>query len=101
MGFSLVLVSDPAMKRFNSQFAGKSEPTDVLSFPADLEAESYLGDIIVSVESADLQRKGSLDTELRILALHGLLHLMGYDHESDDGEMRAFEGDLREEFGLE
>lgn len=89
------------MKKFNSQFAGKSVPTDVLSFPADLEAECYLGDIIVSAESADRQRMGSLDSELRILALHGLLHLMGYDHESDEGEMIAFERILREEFDLE
>lgn len=89
------------MKRFNSQFAGKPEPTDVLSFPAELEAEPYLGDIIVSVESADRQRLGSLDTELRILALHGLLHLMGHDHESDEGEMTAFEQNLRRELSLE
>jgi len=101
MGFSVVLVSDRAMQKLNSQFAGKPWPTDVLSFPADPYNEPYLGDIIVSVESANRQRQSELDTELRILALHGVLHLMGYDHETDDGEMNSFETSLREEFGLE
>jgi len=99
--FSVVLVSDRAMKKFNTQFAGKPCPTDVLSFAADSDEEPYLGDIIVSVESAERQRTAELVTELRILSLHGLLHLMGYDHETDDGEMNSFETALREEFGLE
>jgi probable rRNA maturation factor len=89
------------MQRFNSKYAGKSKPTDVLSFPAGSDDDTYLGDIVVSVESAERQRDSSLDTELKILALHGVLHLLGYDHECDDGEMRSLEGLLREEFGLE
>lgn len=99
-GFSVVLVSDQVMQKFNSQFAGKPRPTDVLSFPSDSSEEPYLGDVIISAESADQQRRTTLDSELRILALHGVLHLIGYDHESDDGEMNSLEGMLREEFGL-
>jgi probable rRNA maturation factor len=88
------------MQRFNSRFAGKNSPTDVLSFPADLEEEPYLGDILISSEAAHRRCKDSPLRELKILALHGLLHLMGYDHETDNGEMYRFEELLREEFGL-
>ena len=102
-GFSVVLVSDAAMKRLNSTYAGKEQPTDVLSFPAGDTAgdEPYLGDIIVSVETADAQRIVSLNDEVRILCLHGILHLMGYDHEYDDGEMNSREVALRKRFGLQ
>lgn len=102
-GFSVVLVSDAAMKRYNSTYAGKDRPTDVLSFPAgDSEGdEPYLGDIIISVETADAQRSASLDDEIRILCLHGILHLMGYDHECDGGEMNSREVALRKRFGLQ
>lgn len=100
-GFSVALVSDQVMQRFNAQFAGKSAPTDVLSFPAGQEGEPYLGDIVISVESADRQRRSSLDTEMKILGLHGVLHLIGYDHVQDDGEMGSLECALRKEFGLE
>ena len=89
------------MQRFNAQFAGKSSPTDVLSFPADQEDEPYLGDIIISVESADRQRRTSLDKEMKILGLHGVLHLLGHDHVHDDGEMNDLEKALRKEFGLQ
>ena len=102
-GFSVVLVSDAAMKRYNLTFAGKDRPTDVLSFPVGdtVGDEPYLGDIIVSVETADAQRIASLDDEVRILCLHGILHLMGYDHECDDGEMNSREAALRKRFGLQ
>jgi len=102
-GFSVVLVSDAAMKRYNLTFAGKDWPTDVLSFPAGdtVGDEPYLGDIIVSVETADAQRIASLDNEVRILCLHGILHLMGYDHECDDGKMNSREAALRKRFGLQ
>jgi len=100
IGFSVVLVSDPAMQKYNARFAGKSRPTDVLSFPAGSCEDPYLGDIIISVESAQRQYRTTLESELRILALHGVLHLMGYDHERDDGEMVSLERGLRKEFGL-
>jgi probable rRNA maturation factor len=101
-GCSVVLLSDRAMRGFNRRFAGKDYSTDVLSFPAGrVSGESYLGDVLISAEFADRQRKGDLATELQVLALHGVLHLIGYDHENDDGEMESFEGDLRREFELE
>lgn len=102
-GFSVVLVSDDAMTRFNATYAGKDEPTDVLSFPAGGAggSEPYLGDIIISVETADAQKVSSLNEEISVLCLHGLLHLMGYDHETDRGEMNSKEVTLRRRFGLQ
>ncbi len=102
-GFSAILVSDRAIKSLNARFAGKNRATDVLSFPTAPEERSlvdYLGDIFISVETANRRRSASLEEELRILGVHGLLHLLGYDHEEDDGEMLSLEGSLRREFGL-
>ena len=101
-GFSVALVSDRTMRKYHAQFAARDRPTDVLSFPfgeADY-AEAYLGDILVSVETADRQRQAGLAEELKILILHGVLHLLGYDHETDDGEMHRLEQQLRKEFQL-
>jgi probable rRNA maturation factor len=93
------------MRALNRQFRGFDRATDVLSFPArngespdEGEEADYLGDIVISVETArrQAQRRGStLPRELRILALHGLLHLLGHDHETDSGEMRRIEYRLR------
>ena len=96
--FSTVLVSDRGIRRYNRRYRGVPEPTDVLAFP--MGEESYLGDILISVETADRQRRGILQTELKVLALHGVLHLMGYDHEVDSGEMESMESQLRREFQL-
>jgi len=73
-GLSVVLVSDAAMRRYNATYAGRDRPTDVLSFPAGDTAgdEPYLGDIIISVETADAQRSASLDDEVKVLRLHGI-----------------------------
>lgn len=103
--FSIVLVSDAAMRRLNRRFAGKDRPTDVLSFPDrpedwEVGAEPYAGDVMISVDAAERQRRGSLLNELKALSLHGFLHLLGYDHETDDGEMRSLERKLKEEFDL-
>jgi probable rRNA maturation factor len=91
---ALCLVSDRRMQEYNRQFRGRNEPTDVLSFPgdgaADAEGRVHLGDIIISVQSAARQarrERHSLARELKILALHGYLHLLGHDHERDDGKM--------------
>jgi probable rRNA maturation factor len=91
---ALCLVSDRRMKEYNRQFRGRNEPTDVLSFPgdgaADAEGRVHLGDIVISVSSAARQarlERHSLARELKILALHGYLHLLGYDHERDKGRM--------------
>ena len=97
--FSVVLVSDRMIRGHNAHFRGEDKATDVLSFPGD---EGYLGDILISTETAynQVRKSPTLDfeTNLKRLALHGVLHLMGYDHETDDGEMRALERRLRRRF---
>jgi probable rRNA maturation factor len=102
--FCIVLVSDAAIRKLNRRFRNEDHPTDVLSFsygslPGQGE-ETHLGDIVISVESADRQKQGDLTTELCRLSLHGLLHLLGYDHEADDGAMARKERRLRKELGL-
>jgi probable rRNA maturation factor len=102
-GFAVVLLSDRAMRRFNRQFAGLNQATDVLSFAYGDEnagGEAYLGDILISVETAERQRAAGFEQELKVLMLHGLLHLLGYDHAVDNGEMEELEGRLKGEFSL-
>ena len=102
-GFTVVLVNDDMMKEYNHRFAGKATPTDVLSFSSEQDwpmETPYAGDVLISVESALRQARGGLMSELKILSLHGLLHLLGYDHQSDDGEMVRLEETLKKEFRL-
>ena len=105
------LVDDAAIRALNRDYRGKDAATDVLSFPAAPEPfalrgrreRAHLGDLAVSVETAGRQAAAEghdLETELRILLLHGILHLAGHDHELDGGEMRARERELRRELGL-
>lgn len=93
------LTGDREMRRLNREFRGKDKSTDVLSFPGDATPEGrHLGDIVVSVETARRQaaeRGHGLDREVRLLLLHGLLHCLGHDHESDAGEMDRLERKLR------
>ncbi len=98
----MALVGDRAMAGYNRRFRGQSGSTDVLSFadPAFEEGAEYLGDIVISVETAQRQGDGRLMEEVKVLGLHGLLHLLGYDHETDDGEMVSLEKRLRQEFQL-
>lgn len=101
---SVLLTSDAALRRLNRQFRGKDKTTDVLSFPAEGPAAGELaGDLAISVPTARRQAAAcghSLGTELKVLILHGLLHLAGYDHESDDGRMARRERLLRRRLGL-
>ena len=102
-GFSVVVVSDSRMRDFNRKYAGKDYPTDVLSFPCADDPgmdEGYLGDIIISAERAASQAVNGLENEMKILVLHGLLHLMGYDHETDKGRMKRLENQIRRDLGL-
>ncbi len=106
-GFSVVLADDAFLAQCNSRYRGKQGPTDVLSFPnqpdaweEEIESPPYLGDILISVDAAERQRKASLDQEIRTLSLHGLLHLLGYDHETDNGEMESLEAELKKELRL-
>ena len=106
----VALIGDQAMRRLNQQFRGKDQATDVLSFPeappgTNLEVSPglRLGEVAIAlgVASRQARRFGhSLDTELRVLALHGLLHLLGYDHDTDQGEMGRVEERLRKRAGL-
>ncbi len=103
---TVLLTTDAALRDLNCRFRGKAKSTDVLSFPASAPAsgpERIVGDIAISVETARRQaaeQGHSLGTEIKVLILHGLLHLAGYDHESDAGQMRRRERDLRAQLGL-
>lgn len=106
---SVLLTTDRVLRKLNKQFRGKDKATDVLSFPAaDLlqnrKSNREKGDLAISVETAQeqsLTRGHTLEMEIRILILHGLLHLSGLDHETDDGEMARRERALRARLGLE
>jgi probable rRNA maturation factor len=94
---SVVLAGDRLLHRLNREFRGQDRPTDVLSFPA-AGGEEGLGDVVISVPTAarNARRLGhGVPRELDILALHGFLHVLGYDHETDDGTMDRLEGRLR------
>ena len=98
---TIAFVSDKRIRELNRQFRGIDKATDVLSFPA--EDEANLGDVAVSVETAAVQAKEnglSLEDEISQLILHGLLHLCGYDHETDNGEMNRLELKLRRKLGI-
>lgn len=90
---------DRAVRRMNRDFRGKDKPTDVLSFPGEASPEGrHLGDIVISIPTARRQaaeRGASLEDEVRLLLLHGVLHCLGHDHETDGGEMERLEARLR------
>ena len=99
---TVAIVSNARVRALNRKFRRKDKETDVLSFPA--EEPGYLGDVVISSGVAARQARAaghSLATELRVLALHGLLHLLGYDHERDDGQMARLERRLRRQGGLQ
>ena len=98
---TIAFVSDKRIRELNRQFRGVDKATDVLSFPA--EEKVNLGDIAVSVDTASVQAKENgltLEGEIAQLILHGLLHLCGYDHETDNGEMNRLELKLRRRLGI-
>jgi len=101
---NVVVTSSQEMRSLNRRFRGKDKPTDVLSFPpmADF-ADGLAGDVAISQEIATKNARAighAPADEIKILALHGVLHLAGYDHESDDGEMARVENQLRRKLGL-
>jgi len=114
--FDVVVVDDIEIERLNRSFRGVVQPTDVLSFSWQNDPErededpairaewsGFLGDIVISAETArrnSVEAGLSLRTEIRQLVLHGLLHLLGYDHETDHGEMERLELALRRELGI-
>lgn len=105
---TVLLTTDSAIRRLNRQFRGKNKATDVLSFPTEegfpgLASEQIAGDLAISVPTAlrqAIQQGHSLSTEIKVLILHGLLHLAGYDHEADAGRMARRERLLRTRLGL-
>jgi probable rRNA maturation factor len=107
-GVTVAFVSDATMRELNRRWRDKRGTTDVLSFPAEQdefekEEDASLGDIVISAERAALQAKDNqlpLDQEIAQLILHGLLHLCGYDHETDKGEMNRLEMRLRRKLGI-
>lgn len=116
-GVTVCLVSDAEIARMNKTYRKKKGPTDVLSFPANKRrkplrlkagtrqgaAGEFLGDIAISPATARryANKNGRrLSDELRVLILHGVLHLMGYDHETDRGQMERIEQKLRRRLGL-
>jgi probable rRNA maturation factor len=94
---ALVFAGDATLRTLNARYRGKDKPTDVLSFPGP-GGDEGLGDIVISVATAERNAKSlgrSLPQELDVLALHGFLHVLGYDHETDAGQMDRLEGRLR------
>jgi probable rRNA maturation factor len=98
---TVALAADARVRALNRRYRGTGAATDVLSFP--FEEPGYLGEVVIATGVARRQARSaghSLGTELRVLALHGLLHLLGYDHERDDGRMARLERRLRARGGL-
>ena len=106
---TVVFVADRAMREINRTWRGRRGTTDVLSFPANQDeferlAGLNLGDIVISIEQAARLAKEhglSFESEIAQLILHGLLHLSGYDHETDHGEMNRLELRLRKRLGID
>lgn len=99
--FHCRITGDADLERWNARYRGKKTPTDVLSFPSD--GSAGLGDIAISLQRARVQAREwghETEDEIRILMLHGVLHLLGMDHESDSGQMRRAERRWRRELGL-
>ena len=99
----LILTSDKEIQELNKTYRQKDKPTDVLSFPLQNLEGMPLGSIIISIDTA---KKGAeefghlIEDEIKLLFIHGLLHLLGYDHEIDNGEMREKEKEIIEKFSL-
>jgi probable rRNA maturation factor len=107
-GATVAFVSDRAMRDLHGRFRGRKGTTDVLSFPAEQDEFEKLeglnlGDVVISLEQSARQAAEhglEFDEEVSQLILHGLLHLCGYDHEADEGEMNALELRLRRRLGI-
>jgi probable rRNA maturation factor len=100
--FTALLTSDRQLRTLNRDFLGKDSPTDVLSFPAEGAGE-WLGDIAISIQRAREQAAEhghGLEQEIAVLLLHGVLHLLGHDHDADRGRMRRLESNWRKKLGL-
>jgi probable rRNA maturation factor len=102
LGFSCFIATGEALRILNRDFRGKDESTDVLSFPSAM-APGFAGDLAISIEHARAQARAlghSVEQEIGVLMLHGVLHLMGMDHETDRGQMRRSEARWRKALAL-
>lgn len=104
--YTAALVSDARSRHLNRRYRGVARPTDVLSFPAGMHGggNGYLGDVAIAAGTARRQARRyrhGLEEEIELLLLHGVLHLLGFDHETDDGRMNRREHALRRRLGLE
>jgi probable rRNA maturation factor len=104
---AIAFVSDRKMCQLNREFRGKDSTTDVLSFPFEADEfdvdDNFLGDIVISLEQAKrqaMENNLTFDLEVKQLILHGILHLLGYDHETDQGQMNELELKWRENLGV-
>lgn len=101
---TILVTSSAELRRLNHRFRGKDKPTDVLSFPAEMISRGrFAGDVAISAEIAAQSARRlrhSPAEEVKVLVLHGLLHLAGYDHEADDGAMAGRETRLRSQLRL-
>jgi len=100
---SVLFCADTRMRALNRRYRGQDRPTDVLAFPTADSESGFLGDIVISVPYAEREARRRREPgarEIDRLLVHGLLHLMGYDHETDDGEMDALEARIRRRLGL-
>ena len=105
---TIVFLADAAIKKLNRQFRRRDYATDVLSFPTqherfEEEMKTNLGEVVISLDRAAAQAKENgltFANEVEQLILHGLLHLCGYDHETDNGEMNRLELKLRRKLGI-
>lgn len=101
---TIVLAGDRLLARLKGEYLGEARPTDVLAFPMREtlpDGEPYLGDIVLSVPMAHRQARAKghpVAVEMAVLLVHGFLHLLGYDHETDRGEMAALEQEIRRRF---
>jgi len=99
----LILTDNKTIQEYNNTYRNINKPTDVLSFPLEEMPNAPLGSIVISIDMAkEMANKlnHSIEDEIALLFIHGLLHLLGYDHETDNGEMREKEKELIKKFNL-
>ena len=99
----LVFVNDDEMRKINREHRGIDKATDVLSFPYEQVSGGLMGSVVISTDTASRvagELGHSIECEIALLFLHGILHILGYDHESDDGQMRGKEKEVIEHFSL-
>ena len=99
----LVFVNDDEMRKINREHRGIDKATDVLSFPYEQVSGGLMGSVVISTDTANRvagELGHSIECEIALLFLHGVLHILGYDHEIDDGQMRGKEKEVIEHFSL-